>query len=99
MRIRSLPAGFRERWSVTRLRSSTALSSPYRTSQLHVDIGFQREGNAGGVLGNLQPERVIPWKSVGVSTGPRWKETGCPGVSVLPLVGGGASSFDVPLPP
>ena len=29
-------------------------------SQLHVDIGFQREGNAGGVLGNLQPERVIP---------------------------------------
>ena len=27
-------------------------------SQKHVDIGFQREGYAGGVLGNLQPERV-----------------------------------------
>ena len=31
--------------------------------QIHIDIGidgFQREGYAGGVLGNLQPERVIP---------------------------------------
>ena len=30
--------------------------------QIHVDIGidgFQREGYAGGVLGSLQPERVI----------------------------------------
>ena len=30
--------------------------------QIHVDIGidgFKREGDAGGVLGNLQPERGI----------------------------------------
>ena len=31
--------------------------------QIHVDIGidgFQREGDAGGGIGNFQPERVIP---------------------------------------
>ena len=27
--------------------------------QNHVDIGFQREGYADGVVGNLQPEREI----------------------------------------
>ena len=33
--------------------------------QIHIDIGvdgFQREGDAGGVLGSLEPERVIPGK-------------------------------------
>ena len=31
--------------------------------QIHIDIGidgFQREGDAGGGLGNFQPERVVP---------------------------------------
>ena len=51
MRIRSLPAGFRERWSVTRLRSSTALSSPYRTasstSTSDSSVKVTREASSG----------------------------------------------------
>ena len=49
---------FRDRISIM---NGVVLAKAY--IQIHIDIGvdgFQREGDAGGVLGSLEPERVIP---------------------------------------